>query len=435
MGDAKSSECLTNATYQQTKREKQERILLKNEIIEREIINKCGFTTRAIHAGHEPEESTGAVAPPIYMTSTYLQFSPADLIQGYDYTRAGNPNFTRLEKQVAALEHSKYATVFTAGMSALTALLADVSKDDGGVCALRSCYGGTYRLLINVFEKIGTKVHLVKVGDYEGLENIFKNNKIKYFIFETPTNPLLEIVDINKVVNIAKNYNVLTVLDNTFATPFHQLGTLRGVDVILHSTTKYMGGHSDAIGGVICTNNERIKEQCDFFRKSMGLNPSPFDAWLIARSVKTLGLRMQRHASNALKLAEYLSDHEDVTNVYYPGLKFKNKRQNKENEFYSVAVSQMRNGFSGIVSVEFNFDLHTIEQLISSFKLFALAESLGGVESLVDHPSSMTHASIPHEERIAIGIADGLVRFSVGVEDYEDLKNDIENAIQLVKQK
>lgn len=380
-----------------------------------------GLSTRAVHAGQDPDPVTGAIIPPVYMTSTYVQESPGKT-KGYDYTRAGNPNFTGLEVLLASLEGAKYGTVFSSGLGALTALASNLSPGDR-VLALNGLYGGTYRLFASVFQPLGVQLELLPINDWEAIEKAMER-KPKMFLFETPTNPLLDVVDIERMTKLARQFGVLSVVDNTFATPYFQNPLSLGADVVVHSTTKYLGGHSDVIGGALLTNREDIKESVDFLRMSMGLNPSPFDTWLTARGVKTLALRMERHAENAQKLAEFFEGHPMVSCVYFPGL-FRHPG-------HEVAKKQMRN-FGGIVSVEFNLNLEETEKLISSFKLFALAESLGGVESLVDHPASMTHASIPKKEREKMGLSDGLVRFSAGIEDAQDLIHDVESAMEQLK--
>jgi cystathionine beta-lyase/cystathionine gamma-synthase len=377
------------------------------------------FATKAIHIGSEPDQATGAIMPPIYMTSTYVQESPGQT-KGYDYTRAGNPNFTILEKILASLENAEHATIFSSGLGALTGLISLLSQGDS-VVAFDGVYGGTYRLFNSVFKRYGITFNSINPSSREIVERAL-NKKPKWLFFETPTNPLLEIYDISDFVNIAKKHDVLTLVDNTFATPYFQNPLEYGVDIVWHSTTKYVGGHSDVVGGVVMTNNNSIKEKLDFARKAMGLNPSPFDAWLITRGVKTLALRMEQHQKNAMALIEFLQKHPKVKKIYYPGI--------ESHPNHTIAKKQM-SGFGGVFSVEFNLSLESTKQLISSFKLFALAESLGGVESLVSYPATMTHASIPSEERKRIGLSDGLVRFSVGIEDSSDLIEDLNEALKI----
>ncbi len=376
------------------------------------------FSTKAIHIGQAPDKETGAVIPPIYMTSTYAQESPNNH-KGYDYTRAGNPNFTNLEATLAALEQGKVATVFSSGIGATTAIVSSLSKNDKVVIA-NDLYGGTYRLFSRVFSQFGIDFTTVDTQDLAAVEEKLKTNP-KLLFLESPTNPLLRISDIEAITAMAKKYNVLTVVDNTFATPYFQNPLNLGADFVMHSTTKYIGGHSDVIGGVVVTNHETWKEKLDFARMAIGLNPSPFDNWLTTKGVKTMGIRMERHFANATQIATYFNNHPKVKKVYYPGL--------PSHPNHDIAQKQM-SGYSGIVSVEFDLSLEDSMKLVSSFSLFTLAESLGGVESLVDHPASMTHASIPKEEREKNGLSDGLIRFSVGIEDAEDLIADLDEVLK-----
>jgi cystathionine beta-lyase/cystathionine gamma-synthase len=378
------------------------------------------FATKAVHSGNAPDSTTGAIIPPIYMTSTFVQESPGEY-KGYDYTRAGNPNFTMLERQLADLEDAKFATIFSSGLGALTGFISSLSQGDK-ILAIDGLYGGTHRLFNQVFKRFGIEFHTINPNDINNIEKSFAI-KPKWLLFETPTNPLLEIFDIEKLCSIAKNNGVRSIVDNTFASPYCQNPLSIGADVVWHSTTKYIGGHSDVIGGVMMTNDSDIKKELDFARKAIGVNPSPFDAWLVNRGVKTLAVRMEKHQSNALKIAQFLEGHDKVQKVYYPGL--------LSHKNHIIAKKQMK-GYSGIVSVEFKLKLEATKKLISSFKLFSLAESLGGVESLVNHPATMTHASIPIENRQQIGLSDGLVRFSVGIEDPEDLINDLEISLKHV---
>jgi len=377
------------------------------------------FATKAIHVGSEPDLVTGAIMPPIYMTSTYLQHAPGE--GDYTYTRASNPNFTLLEKLLASLEEADYATVFSAGLGALTALISTLSQGDK-VLAINGIYGGSYRLFNQVFNRFGIKFQTINPATIDELDQAFADNP-KWLFFETPTNPLLEVFDIEAMAKIAKKHGALTIVDNTFASPYCQNPLKWGADIVWHSTTKYIGGHSDIIGGVVMTNNALLKKDLDFACKSLGVNPSPFDCWLITRGVKTLAVRMEKHQRNALAIANYLEKHPKVKKVYYPGL--------PSHRNHKVAKNQM-SGFSGMLSAEFDLSIEKTRQLISSFSLFFLAESLGGVESLVCHPSTMTHASIPSNERQKLGISDGLVRFSIGIEEAEDLIEDLDKALQMI---
>lgn len=373
------------------------------------------FATRLIHTGSESDPTTGAVMPPIYMTSTFAQESPGHT-KGYDYTRAGNPNFTHLEELLASLEGAAHATVFSSGLGALTSMIHTLSPGDH-VLALNGLYGGTYRLFKRIFEKWGLHFTTVAINEVEDALNKLKP---KWLFFETPTNPLMEIYDIAHLASLGKKSGALVIVDNTFATPYFQNPLALGADIVWHSTTKYISGHSDVIGGVVMTQDPAFKKQLDFHRMAIGLNPSPFDTWLILRGVKTLAVRMDRHQENAFSLANRLQNHPKVKRVIYPGL--------ASHPQHELAKRQMR-GYSGMLSVEFDLPIDIIKQKISEMQCFTLAESLGGVESLVCHPATMTHASIPAEERRRIGLADGLIRFSIGIEDEKDLLKDIEKLI------
>lgn len=375
------------------------------------------FSSKAVHVGQKPDSETGAMIPPIYMTSTFFQESPGQT-KGYDYTRGGNPNFTRLEEQLASLEEAQFATVFSSGLGAVTGFLSTLEQGDR-VVAIEGLYGGTYRLFTRVFGKFGLKFTFVNGKKIEDVKKALES-KPKWLFFETPTNPLLELHDISALTALARQNGVKTIVDNTFATPYFQNPLQHGADAILHSTTKYIGGHSDVIGGVIMTNDKALKEGLDFGRMAIGLNPSPFDVWLTSRGVKTLAVRMERHQQNAMALARYLEKHEKVKKVYYPGL--------ESHPDFEIARKQMR-GYSGVVSVEFNVSLEETANLIKSLKLFSLGESLGGVESLVCHPATMTHASIPKSEREKMGLTDALVRFSAGIEDSDDIINDLKHTL------
>lgn len=375
------------------------------------------FSTKAIHAGENQKLFQSAVMPPIYMTSTFEQGHPDDV---YEYTRANNPNFTILENTLAPLEDAKYATVFSSGLGALTAYLSTLKAGDR-VVAIEGLYGGTYRLFKNVFENFDLTLELVAYEDIHTLKKDLPSAEL--LIFETPTNPLLDIYDIKLLVDLAHKMNTICMVDNTFATPYVQNPLNFGADIVWHSTTKYIGGHSDTIGGVMMTNNHEIKEKLDFARKALGVNPSPFDCWLITRGVKTLALRMERHQKNAEKLAAFFQEQSYVKQVYYPGLSI--------HQGHEIALKQMR-GFGGMLSLELDMTLDELKEWMSSLKYVKLAESLGGVESLISHPATMTHASIPKNERLRLGITDDLVRISVGVEDIEDLIEDFSNAASKV---
>lgn len=369
--------------------------------------------TRLVHAGSEPDHETGAVMPPIYMSTTFKEEAPG-VTKGYDYTRAGNPNFTRLEQMLASAEGAKHATVFASGLSSLTALIHTLKPGDH-VLALNGLYGGTYRLFTKVFAAWGLKFTSVSA---EEVPQKLNELKPQWLFFETPTNPLMELYDIEVLAAMGRASGAKVIVDNTFATPCFQNPLALGADVVWHSTTKYIGGHSDVVGGVAITNDAELKQQLDLNRMAIGLNPSPYDTWLTMRGAKTLAVRMQQHASNALILAEELEQHPNVKRVIYPGL--------RSHPQHDLAQKQMY-GFGGMVSAEFDMPLDELKKRISTMRTFTLAESLGGVESLVCHPATMTHASIPPEERKRIGLSDHLVRFSVGIEDVNDLIEDFKS--------
>jgi cystathionine beta-lyase/cystathionine gamma-synthase len=375
------------------------------------------FDTAAIHIGQEPDRETGAVIPPVYLTSTFAQNEPGQT-RGYDYTRSGNPGFDRLGATLAHLEKAEFATVFGSGMAAATAVISTLSSGDH-VVAEENIYGCTYRIYDQVFKKFGITIGYVDLSDPANFPEIGKQNPVLVWI-ESPTNPLLKIIDIEAVSNAAHEAGTELLVDNTFASPYLQNPLALGADLSLSSTTKYINGHSDCLGGVVCTNSKDWNEKMVFAQKAVGLNPSPFDCWLISRGIKTLGIRMEKHSGNALKVASFLENLDCTTTVRYPFL--------PSHPQHGLAKRQMRGG-SGIVTAVFNLSLEQVIELISSLKLFSLAESLGGIESLICHPASMTHASIPKAEREAVGITDGLVRFSVGIEDAGDLIEDIQKSL------
>jgi cystathionine beta-lyase/cystathionine gamma-synthase len=377
------------------------------------------FATKAIHAGYTPDEITGAIMPPIYMSSTFALEAPGQTRGGFDYTRVNNPNFVCLEKTVAALEEGAHASVFSSGIGALTAMVSTLSQGDK-VIALNGIYGGTYRLFTQIFNRFGIEFINPISFTMDELDRLLTVNKPKWLIFETPTNPLMNIFDIAALTNLAKKHFVTSIVDNTFASPYCQTPLKLGADLVWHSSTKYIGGHSDVLGGVVVTNDEEYKKRLDFARKTLGTNPSPFDCWLLTRGVKTLAVRMQQHQKNALAIAEYLERHPKVKKVHYPGL--------PSHPDHDLAKRQMH-AFNGMLSVEFDLSLEKILRLVSSFKYFTLAESLGGIESLISHPATMTHAIVPKIERDQLGINEQLVRISVGIEDIEDLIEDLEKTL------
>lgn len=380
------------------------------------------FATKAVHAGKFQHPSYGSVMPPIYMTTTFLQDFPGEEKE-FAYTRANNPNFVILENLLASLEDAAHATVFSSGLGALTAMVSMLSQGDR-VVGINGLYGGTYRLFHSIFSRFGIEFITIPSASSTDVKKGLALNP-KWLFFETPTNPLLEVYDIAALAKEAKARGILTIVDSTFATPYLQNPLALGADIVWHSTTKYIGGHSDVVGGVAMTNDPNVKQQLDFARKALGVNPSPFDAWLLTRGIKTLALRMQQHEINARKIASYLQNHQLVKCVHYPGL--------STHPSHEIAKKNMR-GFGGMISAEFNLSLEKTKQMITSYQLFALAESLGGVESLVSHPASMTHAAIPAIERKKYGITDSLIRFSIGIEDTQDLIEDLEQALVKMEQ-
>ena len=378
------------------------------------------FETLAIHDGQEPDALTGAVNVPIYQTSTYRQ----DAIgkhKGYEYSRTGNPTRAALEKALASIEEGRFGLAFASGVAATTAFFS-ILKTGDHVVAGDEMYGGSYRLLERIISKWGVTTTYADVDDPGSFEKALQKNTRAIWM-ETPTNPLLKIVDIMKVVSIARGRRIAVAVDNTFASPYFQKPLLLGADVVVHSTTKYIAGHSDIVGGAVITNNEALYEQIKFYQNAAGAVPGPLDSWLALRGIKTLAIRMREHERNALHLARYLSTHPKVRGVYYPGL--------QKDKNFNLAKKQM-SGFGGMISFELKGGLSTVERFISKLKLFILAESLGGVESLICYPARMTHASIPEEERLRCGIKDNLVRLSVGIENKVDLKNDLAHALSFV---
>ncbi len=375
------------------------------------------FDTAAIHIGQEPDRETGAVIPPVYLTSTFAQLEPGQT-RGYDYTRSGNPAFDRLGATLAHLEQAEYATVFGSGMAAVNAVISTLKSGDH-VVAEENIYGCTYRIYDQVFKKFGITISYVDLSEPANYAEIARQQPALVWI-ESPTNPLLKIIDIEAVAKAAHEAGTELLVDNTFASPYFQNPIALGADLCLSSTTKYINGHSDCLGGVVCTNSEDWNQKMVFAQKAVGLNPSPFDCWLISRGLKTLSVRMKQHQANALKITDFLLSREETDTVRYPF--------HPSHPQYELAQKQMRGG-SGIVTAVFNLPFKQVVKLISSLKLFSLAESLGGIESLICHPASMTHASIPKAEREAVGITDGLVRFSVGIEDADDLTADLQNAL------
>ncbi|PID59640.1 MAG: cystathionine gamma-synthase [Ignavibacteriae bacterium] len=376
-----------------------------------------GFSTDAIHAGQKPDEGTGAVVTAIQMTSTYAQ-EELGKNKGYDYSRVNNLTRESMEKNIAVLEKGKYGIAFGSGIAAIHSVLSLV-KSGEHVIATENLYGGSYRLFQDIFSENGIEFTWVNTNEIVQLKSALKKNT-KMIYVETPTNPTLSLTDIKAVSSFAKKNNLIAVVDNTFMSPYFQNPLELGADIVVHSSSKYLGGHSDIISGIVIVNDDELKNKIKFFQKAIGAIPSPFDCWLILRSTKTLSLRMKQHNENALKIAEFLEKQQYVKRVYYPGL--------KAHAQHKLAKKQMR-GFGGVVTVDFT-NLKTAKKFISKTKLFTLAESLGGVETLISHPATMSHASYSKKRRLECGITDSLIRISVGIEDVEDLIADIKQAIK-----
>lgn len=375
------------------------------------------FNTKAIHAGQQPEETSGAVMPPIFQTSTYVQEAP-NVHKGYDYARVANPTRTALEKLIAGLENADDCACFASGCAAMDAFIKMYRPGDH-IIASDDLYGGTYRMFTKVFQPFGIEFSFVDMTDIENVKNATTENT-KLIWIETPTNPLLRVVDIEELADYAEENSITSIVDNTFASPYLQKPLDLGADAVLHSTTKYLGGHSDVIGGAVATSNEEIMEGLRFQVKTTGGVPGPMDCYLTLRGIKTLHIRMQRAVENAKVIADFLDSHPQVGEVIYPGLK-----SHKQHE---IAKKQMED-FGAMVSFTLKDDsTETAKKFMSSTHLFALAESLGGVESLVNHPASMTHGSIPKKVREEAGLKDSLIRLSVGIEDSEDLVEDLKQA-------
>jgi cystathionine beta-lyase/cystathionine gamma-synthase len=357
---------------------------------------------------------------PIYQTSTYVVEAPGKN-KGYEYSRTSNPTRTALEENLAALENGKYGLAFASGMAAINTIMNLFTSGSHVICN-DDLYGGTHRLFTHLYENYGFSFDFVEAADTKNIEEKIRKDTKLIFI-ETPSNPLLKIVDIERVAGIARRHNLPLAVDNTFATPFLQQPLSSGADIIAHSTTKYLGGHSDIVGGGIVVSDQKLHERLSFYQNAVGAVPGPMDCWLVLRGIKTLALRMERHCQNALKIGRYLESHPKVARVLYPGLSSHPQHQ--------LAKKQM-SGFGGMISVELRGDFESAEKFIRSTKFFALAESLGGVESLICHPATMTHASIPREERLRAGFKDELIRLSVGVENVDDLIEDLENAFKTI---
>ena len=376
------------------------------------------LNSKYIHAGVEPDPGTGAIMTPIYQTSTYVQQSP-DVRKGYDYSRAGNPTRSALEKAMAAIENCKHALIFSSGVAATDAIVRLLQSGDE-VIAGNDMYGGTFRLFTKVLSKSGIRFHFVDTTNIANIQSHI-NDKTKLVWIETPTNPLMNITDIAAVAAITKAHNILLAVDNTFASPYLQNPLDLGADIVMHSVTKYIGGHSDVIQGSLVVNDKALWDQLYFLQKSTGAVPGPQDCFLVLRGIKTLPVRMQRHCENGEKVAHFLRNHAKVEKVYWNGF--------EDHPAYAIARKQMR-GFGGMMSFTLKDDsVENAKRVLTSTKLFALAESLGGVESLINHPATMTHASVPREDRIKNGLSDSLIRVSVGIEDVDDLVEDLAQAI------
>jgi len=376
------------------------------------------FGTKVIHAGVEPDPSTGAIMTPIFQTSTYVQDEPG-VHKGYEYARTQNPTRSVLEANLAALENGTSAICFGSGLAAMDAVLKLLSPGDE-IISTNDLYGGSYRLITKVFQKYGIKSKFIDMNDPQKVEKAI-SKKTKLLWIETPTNPMLNIIDIKQVCRIAKKHKVMTCVDNTFASPYLQTPLTLGADIVLHSATKYLGGHSDVVLGALVVKRKKTAEDLRFLQNAVGAIPGPQDCFLVLRGIKTLHLRVERACKNAKRIAKYLQAHPKVNHVYYPGF--------KSHPNHEIAKKQMRD-FGGMVSFDLlNDTFNNAKKVLSNTKLFSLAESLGGVESLIGHPATMTHASIPKRERLKVGLTDSLIRLSVGVEDIDDLLEDLEMAL------
>jgi cystathionine gamma-lyase len=380
------------------------------------------FGTKAIHAGVEPDPSTGAIMTPIFQTSTFVQESPSRH-KGYGYARGTNPTRNALQKSIAALENGKFGLCFSSGMGATDAVIKLLKPGDE-VITSNDLYGGSYRMFTKIFEKYGIKFHFLDLTNLEVAKSkINANTRLMWL--ETPSNPLMNIIDLKACCELAKKNNFKVAVDNTFASPYLQNPLDLGADIVMHSVTKYLGGHSDVVMGALVVNDEKLRDELYFILNSCGAVPGPQDSFLVLRGIKTLHLRMERHCFNGRKVAEYLRSHPKIGKVYWPGF--------TDHPNHAIAKSQMRD-FGGMLSFTLKNDsVEGAIKMMESVELFSLAESLGGVESLINHPASMTHASIPREERMKNGLTDSLIRLSIGVEDFEDLLDDLGKALEKVK--
>lgn len=382
------------------------------------------FSTKAIHIGNEPnlkEGGSGDVVIPIHLSTTFARSKVAEPTAGYEYSRSGNPTRLALEKNLATLENGKYAYAFSSGLAAITNVLFLLQKGDH-VLSIDDVYGGTRRLFKQVFEQFGIEFSFANFSEGSGIKKYIKVNT-KMIWVETPTNPLLKIVDISSVAKEAKKLKIITVVDNTFASPFFQKPLDLGADLVVHSLTKYIGGHSDVIGGCVVLNDVKIAERLKFLQNAVGSILSPFDSFQVLKGIKTLSIRMEKHEENAKKIIDFLLKQKNIGKIYYPGL--------KSHPGFEIARKQMK-GFGGMISFELKTDLKKSVKFLESLRIISIAESLGVVESLIEHPASMTHASVPKEEREKIGLTDGLIRLSVGLEDVEDIISDLEQALRKI---
>jgi cystathionine beta-lyase len=377
------------------------------------------FGTKAIHAGVKPDPATGAIMTPVYQTSTFIHEAPGKH-KGYEYSRIQNPTREVLENNLAALENGRYGLCFSSGVAAIDAILRLLRPGDE-VISTADLYGGSYRLFTRLYTSLGIRFHFVSMEEAENIRNLI-NTKTRMIWIETPTNPLMKIIDIRKVSEIARAHNLMLAVDNTFATPYLQRPLELGADIVMHSVTKYLGGHSDVVMGAIVVGREDLKKQLNFIQQACGAIPGPQDCFLVLRGVKTLHLRMERHCSNARMIAKFLSSHPSVDRVFWPGL--------SNHPGHELAGSQM-NDFGGMVSFSLKEDTREAAfEVMKKMKLFTIAESLGGVESLCGHPATMSHAAIPEHERIKSGIRESLIRLSVGIEDIDDLISDLSQALR-----
>lgn len=376
------------------------------------------FATLAIHAGQEPDPTTGAIMPPIYQTSTYVQPALGEPLQGYEYARVQNPTREAMERNIAALEAGCHGIAFASGMAAIEAIVKRLSAGDH-VIYEENVYGGTHRMFVQVLARLGIEFTRVDSRDPDRVKDAIQPNT-KLVHIETPTNPMMRVTDLRAVAQLAHEQGILVAVDNTFASPYNQQPLALGCDIVVHSSTKYLNGHSDVIGGIVVTNHEDVTNELRFLQKASGAVPGPWDSWLVLRGTKTLAVRMEAHNRNGQRIAEFLAQHPGVEAVHYPGL--------ASHPQHALAKSQMR-GFTGMISVELG-SLERARRVVQATRIFALAESLGGVESLIGHPAIMTHASVPKEIRAAQGVTDGLVRLSCGIEDAEDLMEDMDQALR-----